>query len=347
MTAMSSLNNSYVQLSAFLRVPSSADAAQAPGWEWDQLALELQAALQHRADTWDWLERVLQVRSRARVLAARDMDAALLHGLQALSRNGAGAVGAQALCRMLVASEVARALGYGATLIAHLERAALMLSVPMVVLRERMGRVIATQPGEPVAELLRRYAEDAVLLALEEADGDPVWLDAVRQHRVALPVALPPTLLTSAQHLAVLLRRVDRFCTRMALSHRAPVTTLQAASGTDAQADAATAQGAGHDPIGAALVKAVGLYPLGSLVQLESGEAGMVLARGRRAEQPLVAVFADLRRAQPLPLNPQLSDTAHPGRAVSALLCADQLRLPASLQALLQLRTPGSGMRAA
>lgn len=345
MTAMSSLTNSYVQLSAFMRVPSSADAAQAPGWEWDKLALELQAALQHRADTWDWLERVLQVRSRARVLAARDMDAALLHGLQALSRNGAGAVGAQALCRMLVASEVARALGYGATLIAHLERAALMLSVPMVVLRERMGRVIATQSGEPVAELLRRYAEDAVLLALEEADGDPVWLEAVRQHRVAVSEALPPTFMTSAQHLAVLLRRVDRFCTRMALSRRAPVTTLQAAGGADA--DAGTAQRAGHDPIGAALVQAVGLYPLGSLVQLESGEAGMVLARGRRAEQPLVAVFADLRRAQPLPLNPQLSDTAHPGRAVSALLCADQLRLPASLQALLQLRTPGSGLRAA
>jgi hypothetical protein len=37
------------------------------------------------------------------------------------------------------------------------------------------------------------------------------------------------------------------------------------------------------------LLKAVGLYPPGSFVELASGEVGIALARGRRANLPVMA----------------------------------------------------------
>ena len=45
------------------------------------------------------------------------------------------------------------------------------------------------------------------------------------------------------------------------------------------------------DEIGAALLKAVGLYPPGSFVELVNGEICIVVARGPRANLPVVAVL--------------------------------------------------------
>lgn len=293
---------------------------------WDEMAGGMESILCRTPAMASWLEQALRVRSRVRVLAARHMDAALLHCLRELQGPAGRSAGVQALVRMLVAGEVARRLDYGAGLVAQLERAAITLSLPVAVLQERLSRLIAPLPGESMRELLLRYAEEALWLGLDGCDGDPIWVETVRQYRCAAPQALPSFLMTPAQHLAVLLRRVDRFCMRMILSRQAPATTLQAVDC------------AGSDPMAAALVEAVGLYPPGSLVQLENGEIGMVLARGESPHQPQVAVFAHAWHMQALP--PQLCDTAQPGWGVCAMLSAAQLPVQAPLQALLQLDVP-------
>lgn len=48
---------------------------------------------------------------------------------------------------------------------------------------------------------------------------------------------------------------------------------------------------------GAALLKSVGLYPPGSFVQLVNGETGIVVARGKQANLPVVASGHRDRRA--------------------------------------------------
>ena len=59
---------------------------------------------------------------------------------------------------------------------------------------------------------------------------------------------------------------------------------------------------------GQALIKAMGLYPPGSFVELSSGELGVVVSRGKRANLPLVA---SLVTATGSPLGePILRDTA-------------------------------------
>jgi hypothetical protein len=64
---------------------------------------------------------------------------------------------------------------------------------------------------------------------------------------------------------------------------RTPMSPVQAAKEACLGADGRP------DEIGAALLKAVGLYPPGSFVELSSGEVGVVISRGRRANLPLVA----------------------------------------------------------
>lgn len=335
MTAMTFRTNSTVV--AAQSALADAGAADFPGSRWAQLALALDAAL-HRPDASpDWLYDVLQVRAQARVLAARDMDAALLHCLHALAAEGGCSLGMQALCRMLVATEMARRLGYGATLVAHLERAALALSLPLPMLRQRMGRVVAVRHGESVRDLVQRYADNALELGLDGGDGDPLWVETVRQYGAAAPQALPPLFMTSAQHLAVLLGCVQRFCSRMGLARHMPATSLQAAHGEGA------ARGGGLDTLGAALVQAVGLYPPGCLVRLQSGEAGMVVARGQRADQPLVAVFAEWSDGRFVPMPPRLCDSAQVGRAVLGQPGASQLPPQPALQALLRQVQPAKG----
>lgn len=311
-----------------------------PAQAWDALARDLDEVLSRPSANPAWLETVLALRSRARELAARDMDEALLQCLHGYPGHAGRGMGWQALRRMLVAGEAAFELGYGQWLMDHLDRAALTLNLSDELLLRRLTRLLAPRAGEPMAALTQRYADDAAVLMLDGAEPVPVWMEAVRQHRDTALDELPPWQLTTAQHLAALLRRVDRFCARAArTAGRLQLTTLQAmGSGEPAQAPNA-------DPVGVALLKAVGLYPPGSLVLLASDEIGMVLRRGRRPDQPLVAVFADARDAVPLP--PRLCDTAWQEHAVRAVLRVDQLPVQPPLQALRQLRPHRQAERAA
>jgi hypothetical protein len=68
------------------------------------------------------------------------------------------------------------------------------------------------------------------------------------------------------------------------------------------------------DLFGQALIKALGLYPPGSFVELNSGELGVVVSRGKRANLPLVASLITSTGA---PLGePILRDTSLPRFAV-------------------------------
>jgi hypothetical protein len=316
----------------------AAGIAQAgrPGQEWEALVLRLDEVSRQGTPGASWLEALADVQSHARTLAARHLDLALLHAFHA----GASRVGRyrsrQALRRMLVAGEVARALGYDAMLLDHLDRAALALDVSPALLEDRLARLLAPRPQEPVRALARRYAEDAQALLLDGTGAEPLWAQAVRQQYDLALETLPPWLLTTAQHLVVLLRRVDLYCMRITrYSGCAPLLATLGASGRCPDA------GAPADPVAAALLRAMGLYPPGSCVQLDSGERGIVLARGRLPGQPLLALLSDARGA-PL-LSPSLCDTAQPGHSVCAMLRPDQMPAQPALEQLHALCEAVSG----
>jgi hypothetical protein len=90
------------------------------------------------------------------------------------------------------------------------------------------------------------------------------------------------------------------------------------------------------DEIGGALLKAVGMYPPGSFVALASGEVGIVLARGRRANLPYVA---SLVSAGGTPLGePALRDTVDQRHAVRGAVAANAVRVRPPHERLLAMR---------
>ena len=89
------------------------------------------------------------------------------------------------------------------------------------------------------------------------------------------------------------------------------------------------------DPLGALFVKSVGFYPPGSYVGLVGGEQAVVLRRGAKANEPLVAL---LLSRQGLPLGePVARDTADPAWAVLSALRPGEVKVLVPLERLLAL----------
>lgn len=174
----------------------------------------------------------------------------------------------QALLRAVLAGEVARRLGWPADLARSLRCAALQLG---------------TDRADPTA--------------------DPTAAQALERLPRPDPETLALAALPAADRLARVLRRIDLLVRRLA------GRSGEAALGADEAARRARVDGHGRpDEIGAALQAAIGHYPPGSYVELANGEAGIVIARGTRANMPIVAA---LRSGEGAPLaEPMLRNTA-------------------------------------
>jgi hypothetical protein len=80
----------------------------------------------------------------------------------------------------------------------------------------------------------------------------------------------------------------------------------------------------------------VGLYPPGSFVELASGERGIVVARGRRANLPLVAALV---AASGAPMGePALRDTEEKRHAVKGAVSSQVVRVIPPHDKLMALR---------
>ena len=89
------------------------------------------------------------------------------------------------------------------------------------------------------------------------------------------------------------------------------------------------------DEAGAAIIKAVGIYPPGSFVRLASEEVAIVLKRGLRASIPVVACVVGING---IPLSkPVVRDTRHKVYEITASAAAHEVKVRLSVENLLQL----------
>lgn len=210
-----------------------------------------------------------------------------------------------------------------------LENAALTMNVSMRALQDLLAQRDTGLSAGMRLQVANHPREAARLLAAAGVT-DAVWLSTVMLHHDAQNATTALAQLTPAQQAAQLLRRVDIFCAKLSRrGRRAPLSGLRALREACLDAD-------GHaDEIGSALLKAVGMYPPGSFVQLAGGEHALVLARGSRANAPRVAAFTDAQ-GQPV-IRPRLRDTALPGYAVKSALDAAKVREQPNHEKLLAL----------
>ncbi len=163
-----------------------------------------------------------------------------------------------------------------------LGRAALSMNVAMTELQDQL-----TQQAQPLTTAqitaVESHAVRSETLLRQLGVADPLWLEAVRNHHHRLPGPMADK--TEAQQMARLIQRADIFGARLAPRVGRlpmPVTAAMQASYYDEQQQV--------DEAGAALVKALGIYPPGAFVRLATQEIAIVLKRGPSATTPRVAV---------------------------------------------------------
>ena len=308
-----------------------AEIPRLPGEEWEALVLTLDKAVQGADASKPWVARVQALQSQCRALVARRMDEALFHLIYTGGSRTSHHSSRQALRCMLMAGEAARALGWDEERLALLDRAALTMNAGAWRLHDQLAR----QPGAiddlQQRALIASHPADGERLLRDSGVADAHWLAAVRLHHDDALAGQPLESLDAGQAVAALLRRVDRYSAMLSRrAGREPLTATAAAQQACLGADGRP------DPLGALMLKAVGLYPPGCFVALASNERGIVLARGERANQPLVAALVN---AEGMAMaEPRLRDTARPGLAVRTALSPNQVPVDPPLDKLQALR---------
>ncbi|MBX9794183.1 MAG: phosphohydrolase [Burkholderiaceae bacterium] len=164
---------------------------------------------------------------------------------------------------------------------APLRRAALTMNIAMTNLQDQLA-MQDTPTSIQQRELIKTHALRGVQKLGELGISDSLWMLAVEQHHSSPPG--PLAAMEPATQLARLIKRADVFAARLS-----PRKTRKAMSATAAAKAAYLDENQHPDEAGAAIIKATGLYPPGSFVRLVNKEVAIVLRRGLRANNPVVA----------------------------------------------------------
>ena len=253
--------------------------------QWDDIVLGLDSALRDVRNGTDWRARLGSVHERSCELLAKRPDASLYHLVYAAGQSNHKYSSHHAIVSLVMCELAASVLEWPQAQTESLGLAALTMNVAMLRLQDQL----ATSDREITPAMRAEidvHAENGALQLEAAGLGDALAVDIVRAHHDDSCANEPLAALSPALRLARLLRRVDIFSAKISFrASRLPASPVQAAR------EACLGMDGTPDEIGAALLRAVGLYPPGSFVELASGEVGIVVARGRRANLPFVATL--------------------------------------------------------
>jgi HD-GYP domain-containing protein (c-di-GMP phosphodiesterase class II) len=306
--------------------PSFVEGGLSFSEQWSEICAAHDGALRDARPGTDWISRVLAVRQRVRRLTERRLDASMCLLIWNAGQSAEKYSSHHSLLCMLVAGEAARLLGWSAQS-EPLEHAALTMNAAMTRLQDLLALKDADLSPDDRAEIAAHPERGARLLQ-ESGVDDTLWCDIVRHHHDQGDAQTALAQLTPARRLARLLRRVDSFTAQISRrASRLPMSPVQAAR------DACLTDKGTPDEIGGALLKAMGLYPPGSYVELINGETAIVLARGRQANQPVVA---SLVAPNGTPLGePALRETMDRRFAVKSAVNVQRVKVRPPLERLL------------
>lgn len=282
--------------------PQPGRRLDAPARVASDLQLRLAAALHDPAHP-DFAARIQHTQRALLELIDGDADDALLVLMHEATMEFRDYSASQALLVAALADLAARHLGpWPAAQRQSLRCAALTMNIGMTALQNLLAQQ-ATPVMPAQREQIDRHAAHGAALLRSAGVTDPLWIAAVERHHTAPAGALGAQ--PSGLELARLLQRADLFAARMR-----PRRSRRALSATAAAKAAYLDENGQPDAAGSAIIKATGLYPPGSFVKLASGEVAVVLRRGMRGSEPVVASIvnpAGMPLAEPVPRQTRLA----------------------------------------
>lgn len=286
------------------------------------------SSLLHDPQASDFTARVDHIDARLRDILHGDADNLLMVLINLSSSETRKYSVGHALLVAAVCELAARNLdGFDDAVRQSLRRAALTMNIAMTALQDQLvGQ--DTPPTERQRQQIDSHAARAVEMMRGFGVTDVLWLEAVEHHHASMPG--PLSALTLPHQVARLLQRSDIFTARL--------STRQVRKGLSPDAAARGAyldENQQADEAGAAIIKALGIYPPGTFVRLANAEVAVVLRRGRRATEPRVASVIS-RAGTPLG-QPAVRDTRLKATGVVGGVPSNDVKLRLNLQALLRL----------
>lgn len=305
--------------------PARAVELSEPQW-WSDLQLRAHALLR-APQREDFLARFEALHQDAVDRARQRTDASLLVLIHDANQGFEAYSARHALLSVVLAELCGQQLGWDASWRGVLTRAALSMNLSISALQDRLAAQ-EDKGAHAHRQALHRHGDDAAELLLSLGVTDEVWLGSLRLHHDVGPGPLGNR--SNAERIARVLHRVDVFGARLS-----PRRSRRALAGAAAARAVFMDELKQPDEAGSALIKAVGLYPPGSLVQLANGEVAIVVKRGHSANHPLVASLLG-KSGNPL-TEPVLRDTRLQSQAVASSLAPHELMLRLNMERLVRL----------
>jgi HD-GYP domain-containing protein (c-di-GMP phosphodiesterase class II) len=293
---------------------------------WNNLMLRASTLLRDPPQA-DFLVRLAKLDQDSLDLLDSDPDGALLMLIHTTTSDVHQYSVTHALLVAAVCELAARHLSWPADWRPSLRRAALTMNISMTTLQDQLA-LQDTALTARQREVIDGHGMRSASQMRELGVSDELWLHAVEHHHASPPGPLAE--LPAMLQLSRLIQRADIFAARLS-----PRKLRQAMAATAAAKAAYLDENQRADEAGAAIIKAVGIYPPGSYVRLASHEVGIVLRRGRRANEPLVASVIS-RVGTPLG-EPAIRDTRVKPHDITGGVAPHDVKVRLNLVKLMQL----------
>lgn len=307
--------------------PPSAPADPISIWQ----GLEIQMAQLLGPDLSEgWLERFHKLVSDLFLMNERDPDGFLFLSIQSLKEPVHRYALVHSLQVALVCDLVARQRpDWSENVRQSLVSAALTMNISIISLQNQMA-LQATPPRPEQRISLQQHPAQSVAILRAYGVDDHLWLNAVALHHNSPPGPLSVRPLD--EQLARIIQRADVFAARMS-----PRLRRRSLSATAAAQAIYTDEQKNPDEAGAAILKAVGLYPPGCFVRLKNGEVAVVIKRGQMANEPMVVSVVG-RDGMPLG-TPVVRDTRSNVYATSGGVPAHEVKVLVNPLKMLKMRS--------
>jgi HD-GYP domain-containing protein (c-di-GMP phosphodiesterase class II) len=241
-------------------------------------------------------------------LVVRDVDVALFLCMRQDDHRFALYALTHSLHTTVLVLLTARQMGWAEPKALCAARAALTMNISMLELQATMAEQDTAPTGRQLEQIRAHPALSAQMLrqvGVQDAD----WLAAVEDHHEQTGGGGYPRGTTEVTDIAQLIRAADVFMAKISPRAKRPPMAAQLASRQLFQQQPGA-------PLAIGLIKAIGVHPPGSLVQLQSGEVAVVTRRPVTGRAAQVATLSN-RHGQPS-IDTHRRDTAAPEFAIKA-----------------------------
>ena len=279
---------------------------------WADLESGLAMVLAHPHNVSDFESKIRQYDRWMQDLLRHDIDTALYLLFQLATNASVGYSALHALMCAVLCHITAQELRLVESERDSLVFAAMTMNIGMTQLQDSLA-LQTSQPSEAQQALIAGHAAASCRVLSEVGITHSDWLQVVAHHHSAHDPRHDILSLGLIHRLAHILRVVDRYAAMVS-----PRKSRIGRSVTDSvRSIMASAVGA-HDPVGFALVRAIGLCPPGTYVRMDNSETAVVLRRSNQANHPLVALLLNRNGEAFVP--PRLHRTANSSPLIQAAL---------------------------